>query len=536
MADTSAGAGRRQRVLAALTGRAGLRAVLSAIIVLVALLFPVFASRLLFNAAAIALVVIGVQGAWVAARARRWGEAVRDGLVGAAGVTMLTLQVAGYAQAIVLVLAVALAARGLVQFLALIADGERRREAWLYVAPVGQIAVAGLLGVVPESLAAVALAVALFWIVSGLINLRRAWSDPDAEPAGLAETGTAIVDYLRNQDVGTETRAEVERALFFEAGVDDPEKTGSTSAARIWRFVALMSFSTAIATFGISSDSTAVVIGAMLVAPLMTPILGVSASIVSGWDRRLTRSFTIVLLGVGIAVALSFLLSRYVTGFIDVGRNTQIASRIAPTLVDLAIAVAAGAAGAYANARRDVSDSLPGVAIAVALVPPLSVVGTTLQEGETGMALGAFLLFSTNLVGIILAAATTFFLLGLTPWFRVRAEAASIVRSFTVTAVALVAIAIPLAVTGEDLLTSASNQQRIAAIADAVAARSEFDVVRIEQGGGRVEILATGPSGATPPDLEAIAEDFSDVISGDYVLIMRIVPEDVYELEVEADG
>ncbi len=293
-----------------------------------------------------------------------------------------------------------------------------------------------------------------------------------------------------------------------------------------------MSFSTAIATFGISSDSTAVVIGAMLVAPLMTPILGVSASIVSGWRTGLSRSFMMVLLGAGVAIVLSFLLSQYVTGFIDVEHNTQIASRIAPTLVDLAIAVAAGAAGAYANARRDVADSLPGVAIAVALVPPLSVVGTTMQEGEISMAIGAFLLFTTNLVGIILAAAVTFFLLGLTPWFRVRTEASAIRRSFAITAVALVAIAIPLAVTGEDLLASASNQLKVATIADEIAASSDYEVVSIEQGGGRVEILATGPSAAQPPDLEAIAERFSTVIGGDYVLVIRVVPEDVYELDV----
>lgn len=524
---------RRDRVRAALTGRAGIRALLSGGIVLVTVLFPVFATRILFEAAAVALIIIGGHGAIVSARARprRWGETARDLLAALAGVAMLGLQFMGYGRLVVLSLALILAGRGVIQLAALLLRSGQRRQAWQYVAPLGQIAVAGLIAVVPESLSAIALALALFWIVSGVINLQRALSDPDAEPAGLAETGTAILDYLRNQDVGLETRAEVEQALFFE---DQDADGGSekASASRVWRFVALMSFSTAIATFGITSDSTAVVIGAMLVAPLMTPILGVSASIVSGWSTRLGRSFAIVMLGIAIAVSLSFLLSRYVGGFIDVARNTQIASRVAPTLVDLAIAVAAGAAGAYANARRDVSDSLPGVAIAVALVPPLSVVGVTLQEGEAGMALGAFLLFSTNLVGIVLAAAITFFLLGLTPWFRVKTEASSIMRSFAVTAVALVAIAIPLAVSGEELLTSASNQQAVAVIVDEVAALTDYEVMSIEQGSGRVEVLVTGPSDAPPPDLEALSRQLTELIAGDFVLVVRVVPEDVYELDV----
>jgi uncharacterized hydrophobic protein (TIGR00271 family) len=522
---------RRDRVRAALTGRAGIRALLSAGIVLVAVLFPVFATRVLFEAAAVALIVIGGHGAVVSMRAqpRRWGETARDLLAAVAGIAMLGLQFMGNGRLVVLALALILAGRGTIQLVALVTRSDQRREAWHYVAPLGQIAVAGLIVVVPESLSAIALALALFWIISGAINLQRALSDPNAEPAGLAETGTAILDYLRNQDVGRETRTEVEQALFFEDGDGGSEKA---SVSRVWRFVALMSFSTAIATFGITGDSTAVVIGAMLVAPLMTPILGVSASIVSGWSTRLGRSFAIVSLGIGIAVSLSFLLSRYVGGFIDVAHNTQIASRVAPTLVDLAIAVAAGAAGAYANARRDVSDSLPGVAIAVALVPPLSVVGVTLQEGEGGMALGAFLLFSTNLVGIILAAAITFFLLGLTPWFRVRTEASSIMRSFAVTAVALVAIAIPLALSGEELLTSATNQQAVAAIVDEVAAETDYEVVSIEQGSGRVEIIATGPSDAPPPDLEALAVLLDGLTGGDYSLVVRVIPEDVYELDV----
>ncbi len=241
-------------------------------------------------------------------------------------------------------------------------------------------------------------------------------------------------------------------------------------------------------------------------------------------------------LGIVIAVALSYLLSRYVGGFLVVERNTQIASRISPTLVDLAIAVAAGAAGAYANARRDVADSLPGVAIAVALVPPLSVVGTVLQEGEFGMAFGAFLLFATNLVGIIVAAAITFFLLGLLPWTELASQVSTIGRNFATAAVALVIIAIPLALSGEALLTSATSQARIDEIVQGITAETAYQIVDIQVSGSRVEVLATGPPAAGDLDVAALGESLRDALGRDFTLVVRLVPEQVFELEVTSSG
>jgi uncharacterized hydrophobic protein (TIGR00271 family) len=274
----------------------------------------------------------------------------------------------------------------------------------------------------------------------------------------------------------------------------------------------------------------------MLVAPLMTPILGVSASIVSGFSHRLARSLAIVALGVGVAILLSFLLTRYVASFIDVANNSQVQSRVSPNLIDLAIAVAAGAAGAYANARRDVADSLPGVAIAVALVPPLSVVGVTLQEGEMELALGAFLLFSTNLVGIIVAASVTFLLLGLTPWSRLRAEARSVGRSFATASLALMLIAIPLAVSGEDLLRSATNQATINAIVDTALEDSPYSPVRVVLGGGEVEIVVTGPPDAPAFDLDGLATEIRSALGRDFTLTVRVLPEATFVVEVGESG
>lgn len=516
---------RDARLRAALTGKAGTRAIASLVVMAIAVLFPSATTRFLFSVAGGALIVVGLNGAWRTFRSETtdWAELVRDLLVVAAGVVFLVLR-ARSPDAIISALVLLLAARGLFELLRLLRDGDRRAALWSYFSPAAQLLGAALIWSVPEVLALVGLGFGLFWLVQGLVNLQRAMADPDADPASLAESGTAVYDFLRRRDVGDETRAEVRDGLFFE---------GAHSIQRVWRFVALMAFATAIATFGVASDSTAVVIGAMLIAPLMTPILGAAASIVSGWTTRFLRSFGLVSLGVVVAIGLSFILSRYVGDFINVATNTQITSRTAPTIIDLAIAVAAGAAGAYANARRDVSDSLPGVAIAVALVPPLAVVGTTLQEGAEGLALGAFLLFATNLVGIIVAASTVFFLLGLTPWNRVEAEADSIFRSFSTAILALALVAIPLTLTGEELLASQSNQAAVERLVSAAVDGTDYDPVTVRLSGGDVEVVLVGPLDAEELGWDVLAADIALQVGREVVVRIRIIPEKEIVLNVE---
>lgn len=174
------------------------------------------------------------------------------------------------------------------------------------------------------------------------------------------------------------------------------------------RFFALMAFAATIASFGVLADSTAVVIGAMLIAPLMQPLMATSLALVSGWTAALGRSLGLVIAGAVVTIGAGVFATAVIGQGTDPATNTQIITRANPNLLDLAIALAAGAAGAYAYSRRDVSDSLPGVAVAIALVPPLAVVGVTLQLGDTASAAGALLLFATNAVAIIAMGALTF--------------------------------------------------------------------------------------------------------------------------------
>ena len=174
-------------------------------------------------------------------------------------------------------------------------------------------------------------------------------------------------------------------------------------------YIVLMVLSTLLATFGLFANSAAVIIGAMLVAPLMVPIVSVSMGFLRADSKMISDS--LIKIGVGIIVAIfaSSILTFMLPSF---EITSEIISRINPTLLDLGVAILSGIAAAYSKSFKEISQNLAGVAIAVALVPPLSVAGIGLGYGEIEVFLGAFLLFFTNLIGIIIAAVITFQLLG----------------------------------------------------------------------------------------------------------------------------
>ena len=175
-------------------------------------------------------------------------------------------------------------------------------------------------------------------------------------------------------------------------------------------FVALICLSTLIASLGLVRDSAAVVIGAMLVAPLMTPLVGAGLALVQGNFLLLSSAGKTILRG----FLLAFLLG-YLTGLclptLDI--TEQMRARGSPQVLDLLVAFISGVAAAYAIGRPNLSSALPGVAIAAALVPPIATAGLALAGWEWRLAGGALLLFLTNIVAIILGTACSLWLVGI---------------------------------------------------------------------------------------------------------------------------
>jgi len=176
-------------------------------------------------------------------------------------------------------------------------------------------------------------------------------------------------------------------------------------------FFALMVLSTVIAAIGLVQSSAAVVIGAMLVAPLMTPLLGMGLALVQGNPILARISLRAILLGLVVSLLVGFLTGLLTPGFEEPTR--EMLGRGGPGLLDLFVAFASGLAAAYAMSRPGLLAALPGVAIAAALVPPIATSGLALSLGNLHLATGALLLFIINMVTIILATMVSLWVVGL---------------------------------------------------------------------------------------------------------------------------
>jgi uncharacterized hydrophobic protein (TIGR00271 family) len=246
-------------------------------------------------------------------------------------------------------------------------------------------------------------------------------------------------------------RLAIEEQLELREAMSDSARPGVN-------FFVLIVLSSIIATLGLLLNSAAVVIGAMLVAPLMSPILGFSLGMVLGDVRLIRLSIEAMFKGVALALLIAVLIGiisplKELTG--------EIIARTQPTLLDLAVALASGMAGAYSLSREEVSAALPGVAISAALMPPLSTAGLGLALGKPEVAGGAFLLFLANIAAISLAGVTVFILLGVRSQTWQPEEQRRVRRGLIGFGLLVLVIAIPLGVIMADIVRHAATRREI---------------------------------------------------------------------------
>jgi uncharacterized hydrophobic protein (TIGR00271 family) len=332
--------------------------------------------------------------------------------------------------------------------------------------------------------------------------------------------------------ITTRDYARMRDAVFFE---------GAARRRRLSRFWVLLALAAVIASAGVVADSTATVIGAMIVAPLMTPILGIVVAIVIGSRSNLLRCVLLVVAGAALVVGLAYLMGVLVPIDVLAPSNTQVASRVNPRFIDFMAALATGAVGAFALVRDDVADTLPGVAIAISLVPPLAVVGLTLEAGATDQARGALLLFLTNVAAILVTGVAVM------AAYRVQRTSAAvwsdaavaeagpgedtaIGRRYPVAIVVLLAVVVtvPLIAASRRLTTSTVTTQRVAAVAEDWVHGTGWQVASVQLRDGRVVVRALGPPPAPSPKqlrrmLDARGSKHTDVA-------LELVPEDHVEL------
>jgi uncharacterized hydrophobic protein (TIGR00271 family) len=207
-------------------------------------------------------------------------------------------------------------------------------------------------------------------------------------------------------------------------------------------YLVLMVLSTILATVGLYLDSASVVIGAMLLAPLMDPIVSLSMGLLRQDNNLAHHSFIKIITGIVIAL----MTAAFITWMYPYHPITpEMEGRLDPSLLDLSVAIFSGIAGAYTKSYKEILHSFAGVAIAVALIPPLAVAGIGIGRLDPQFFIEAFLLFSTNLIGIVLAATFTFRVLGYSSAILGK-------RSIGLVALFMVLISIPLSLSFKDIV------------------------------------------------------------------------------------
>ncbi|MGC5165977.1 TIGR00341 family protein [Luteimicrobium sp. DT211] len=286
-------------------------------------------------------------------------------------------------------------------------------------------------------------------------------------------------------------------------------------------FWTMLVLSAIIASAGIITDSTATVIGAMIIAPLSTPIMAVALGLTRGTSALVWRSALFVLGGMVVVVALGAAVSAILPASSGalVG-NSQITGRTSPGIFDLVTALATGFAGSIALARRDVAAILPGVAIAISLVPPLAVVGVCLGHGSYASALGALFLFLSNLVSMVLAGTLTFTAAGYKAEVMER-RARRDRRTSVGIGLLLVLVALPLV--GNSVFTAAvSTYARHAeqVADDWVAATPGASVSDVSVVGRDLRISIQTPDGAIPSTQDLLDELDARTVPGLHVTVV----------------
>ncbi len=303
-------------------------------------------------------------------------------------------------------------------------------------------------------------------------------------------------------------------ALFIERDLR------SRSSTKFWVLLLLAGI---IATAGVVSDSTATVIGAMIVAPLMTPILGVGLGLVLADRSPLIRSMLLVLLGALLVIAVGYLISMLVHPADDYLANSQVQARINPRLIDLLAALATGTVGAFALVRSDISDTLPGVAIAISLVPPLAVVGCLLEVHRYDDAAHAFLLFATNVAAIIVTCTIVLLLYRVRDAAQQSGHAVGHLAGWSlVTVVAmLIVVMVPLTIGSINVANDQTLIREARPIAEGWARAAGWDVTLVDAQRGTVVVTALGP----PPEVKAeeLRKDLNAAGLSDASLVIRLV-------------
>ncbi|RZM74827.1 TIGR00341 family protein [Leptolyngbya iicbica] len=324
---------------------------------------------------------------------------------------------------------------------------------------------------------------------------------------------SAIIEQFqrfRRKYLSAGRRVSPQQLKYMTDSLSDESRLGNS-------FLILTLGSCMIATFGLLANSTAVIIGAMLIAPLMLPIRGLSFGILEGDESLIRTGAKAIIIGTGVAIAVSMVLGMVVNLS---GYGSEVWGRTQPTLLDLGIAITAGALAGYAKIEAKISSSLAGTAIAVALMPPLCVVGLWLAKFELRWAWGALVLYLTNLLGITLACMLVFFWAGYSPVIKAR-------RPLIWTTAITSLLTLPLGITSYRLIVQDRLESNLqAALLDGTLTFQRLELASLETdwfpNPPEVRLLVYANEPVTPVQVNLLEEFVADEMGRRFTLIFQV--------------
>lgn len=304
------------------------------------------------------------------------------------------------------------------------------------------------------------------------------------------------------------------------------------SLTSLTRFSIMMIFSVVIASVGLIQNSAAVVIGAMMIAPLLSPIMGISASMLRGSRHEILGGLRVILVSISGSILFSFIISKLFPPTSTV-LTSEILARTSPDVRDLLVALAAGAAGAYAICHKDAVGAIPGVAVAVALVPPLAATGVLLGRNQPSLAGGAFILFLTNLFGILVAATLVFYGAGFIRVHKKHFTNRKGVLTFAFIAVPTLTLAVFLTVQFTHIASDARDLRAATnAVSSWIGSLGEIEEITLKNQTIKIQIL----SPSDPPSIENLNASLSSTLKYPVTIDLRwvAIQQDMFSETVDA--
>ncbi|MFG6120277.1 TIGR00341 family protein [Thalassobacillus sp. B23F22_16] len=250
------------------------------------------------------------------------------------------------------------------------------------------------------------------------------------------------VNKAEDKEEEKENEEEDKEALLLRASRHELISNVEKSSNINMNYTMMIVLSAIVATVGFIKDSEAVVIGAMVIAPMIGPVIAIAFASILGDYKRLWKAFQASIFGVLIVIFISVTLGYFFN--VDL-KTAQYWARTEVSISDIFLGIASGAAGALAFLNR-LSGNLVGVMVAVALLPPTVALGISIGEGLWGNAYGAFLLLMLNISSILLAAVSIFSIAGIRPIRWEEVQKANVSRPLSIVFVSLLVIILALTI------------------------------------------------------------------------------------------